>query len=72
MKLLLKAMILLAFTGSMPACKKCMSCQTTDKKTGKTVDNYPEICGRKKSLDTQELTYRFNLPDTLQLTCPRK
>jgi len=54
------------------SCKKCMNCTTTNKKTGKQVDVYPEICGKKSSLDNQELNYRYNLPDSLELSCSRK
>ena len=53
------------------SCKKCMVCQTTSNNTGAVIDSYPEICGRKATLDAQELTYRLNLPDSLELTCPR-
>jgi hypothetical protein len=53
------------------SCKKCMECQTTSKNTGAVVDSYPEICGKKATLNTQELTYRINLSDTLELNCPR-
>ncbi len=56
------------FTSS---CKKCMHCTSAVKTSGVIVDTYPEICGKKKSLDSQELTYRFSLPDSLELTCPR-
>lgn len=48
-----------------------MNCSSVNKATGATVDVYPEICGKKKSLDTQELTYRMTLPDSLELDCPR-
>lgn len=48
-----------------------MVCQTTSNNTGAVIDSYPEICGRKATLDAQELTYRLNLPDSLELTCPR-
>lgn len=53
------------------SCKKCMKCSSTNKKTGKVIDVYPEICGKKASLDVQELTYRRNLPDTVNLECNR-
>ncbi|MFN5370632.1 MAG: hypothetical protein ACK5B6_04140 [Bacteroidia bacterium] len=49
-----------------------MRCETTTKSTGAVVDTYPEICGRKATLNTQELTYRATLPDSLLLNCPRE
>jgi hypothetical protein len=58
---------LVAFT----SCRKCMSCKTTSVNTGNVVDEYPETCGRKATLDAQELNYRANLPDTLELNCSR-
>lgn len=62
---------ILLFTTFVSACEKCMVCQTTSNNTGAVIDSYPEICGRKATLDAQELTYRLNLPDSLELTCPR-
>jgi hypothetical protein len=56
----------------LPSCEKCMNCQARNKKTGQVTETYPENCGKKKSLETQELTYRFNLPDSLELTCTRE
>lgn len=48
-----------------------MVCKTTSKSTGQEIDTYPEICGKKATLNTQELTYRSTLPDSLELNCPR-
>jgi hypothetical protein len=48
-----------------------MVCKTTSKNSGQVIDTYPEICGRKATLDAQELTYRSTLPDSLELECPR-
>jgi hypothetical protein len=56
---------------SISSCKKCMTCTSKSLATGKVIDTYPETCGRKATLDTQELTYRMNLPDSLELTCSR-
>ena len=53
------------------SCEKCMVCKTTSKNTGQVIDTYPEICGRKATLNAQELTYRSTLPDSLELDCPR-
>lgn len=53
------------------SCEKCMVCKTSSKNTGQLIDTYPEICGRKATLDAQELTYRSTLPDSLELDCPR-
>ena len=53
------------------SCEKCMVCKTTSKSTGQEIDTYPEICGKKATLNTQELTYRSTLPDSLELNCPR-
>jgi hypothetical protein len=60
----------ITFLGS--SCRKCMRCETRNKATGVVVDTYPEICGRKATLNTQELTYRITLPDSLELICPRE
>lgn len=62
---------LVSFILLTSSCKKCMNCTSTVKATGAVVDTYKEICGRKQSLDSQELTYRFSLPDSLELNCPR-
>jgi len=62
---------LVALTVITASCKKCMKCTSAVKTSGIVVDTYPEICGRNQSLDSQELTYRFSLPDSLELTCPR-
>lgn len=70
MKKLIFYLILFSTTLSS-ACEKCMVCKTTSKNTGQVIDTYPEICGRKASLDAQELTYRSTLPDSLELDCPR-
>ena len=51
------------------SCKKCMSCSSSKKSNGATVDTYPESCGKKATLDAQELNYRANLPDSLTLEC---
>ena len=59
--------VILAFS----SCRKCMSCNTSSKNSGNIVDEYPETCGRKATLDAQELNYRANLADTLELNCPR-
>ncbi len=53
------------------SCRKCMTCTTAVTSTGATVDTYPETCGRKATLDAQELTYRSTLPDSLTLKCTR-
>lgn len=58
-------------TSFTSACEKCMVCKTTSKNSGQVIDTYPEICGRKATLNTQELTYRSTLPDSLELDCPR-
>ncbi|MBX7203275.1 MAG: hypothetical protein IT240_10185 [Bacteroidia bacterium] len=49
-----------------------MNCEMRDSKTGKVTYSYPEICGKKNSLDNQELNYRNNMPDSLELKCARK
>jgi hypothetical protein len=64
--------IILIFVVFVSSCRKCMRCETTTKSTGAVVDTYPEICGRKATLNTQELTYRSTLPDSLKLNCPRE
>jgi hypothetical protein len=56
---------------TFPSCRKCMSCNTSSINSGNVVDEYPETCGRKATLDAQELNYRANLPDTLELNCAR-
>jgi hypothetical protein len=53
------------------SCKKCMQCTSTKKSNGATVDTYPESCGKKATLDVQELNYRANLPDSLTINCNR-
>jgi hypothetical protein len=55
----------------LASCEKCMTCTTVNKATGAVVSTYPEICGRKNTLNTQELNYRFSLPDSVELNCPR-
>lgn len=70
----MKRFILLAslpFVLTCQSCRKCMSCKTSYKNSGAVVDEYPETCGRKATLDAQELNYRANLPDTLELKCSR-
>jgi hypothetical protein len=71
MKNLLFVSGLVLFIGFAPSCKKCMTCSTVLKSNGQTVDTYPEICGKKATLDAQELNYRRTLPDSLELNCPR-
>jgi hypothetical protein len=70
MKKLIFYLILFGTTLSS-ACEKCMVCKTTSKNSGQEVDTYPEICGRKASLNAQELTYLSTLPYSLELNCPR-
>jgi hypothetical protein len=48
-----------------------MTCTTELNSTGATTYTYPEICGRKATLDAQELNYRANNPDSLTLKCVR-
>jgi hypothetical protein len=63
--------ILVSIQLLLPSCKKCMTCTTVNKATGKVVSTYPETCGKKNTLNTQELNYRFGLPDSVELNCPR-
>ncbi len=48
-----------------------MTCKSTIKSTGATFETYPELCGKKGTLDAQELSYRVYLPDSLELKCTR-
>ena len=61
----------LTFSFSMVSCRKCMKCTSESKATGNITYTYPEGCGKKKTLDAQELNYRANLEDSLTLTCDR-
>jgi hypothetical protein len=70
MKKLVYSLLLIGLT-TFASCEKCMVCKTTSKNTGQEIDTYPEICGRNATLNTQELTYRSTLPDSLELNCPR-
>lgn len=53
------------------SCKKCMTCVSTLTSNGAVDYTYPESCGRKQTLDVQELSYRANLEDSLTLKCTR-
>jgi hypothetical protein len=53
------------------SCKKCMTCVSTVTSSGAVDYTYPESCGRKQTLDVQELSYRANLEDSLTLKCTR-
>jgi hypothetical protein len=64
---LLLIVLMLGFT----ACKKCMNCTSSLKSNGTIVDTYPESCGKKGTLDAQELNYRANLPDSISISCSR-
>lgn len=48
-----------------------MTCTSTNNSTGAIDFTYPESCGRKATLDAQELNYRVNLADSLTLECTR-
>jgi hypothetical protein len=56
---------------NLSSCKKCMTCVSTVTSNGAVVYTYPESCGRKQTLDVQELSYRANLEDSLTLKCTR-
>jgi hypothetical protein len=53
------------------ACKKCLVCQQINKSTTAVVYEFPKTCGNKTSLTSQELNYRANTPDSLELKCER-
>lgn len=53
------------------SCEKCMTCTSKNNSTGAIDFTYPESCGRKATLDAQELNYRVNLADSLTLDCTR-
>jgi len=66
-----KGILLFSFLSfSLFSCKKCLNCNTTDK-AGKIVDTYQQTCGKKATLDVQELSYRKYVPDSLTLNCTR-
>jgi len=68
-RIVLIGMIFLSFLAS--GCRKCLSCQHIDSKTGTVIYDFPRTCGNKTSLTSQELNYRSNTPDTLELKCER-
>lgn len=71
MKKLYKSILLLLFIQvSLGSCKKCLNCNTTNS-SGKIVDTYQPTCGKKATLDVQELSYRKYVPDSLTLNCTR-
>ncbi|MEX1188624.1 MAG: hypothetical protein WED33_05155 [Bacteroidia bacterium] len=48
-----------------------MTCTSKENASGVVTYTYPETCGRKATLDAQELNYRTNTPDSLTLECLR-
>jgi hypothetical protein len=52
------------------SCRKCLNC-TTVNSAGKVITTYPQTCGKKATLDVQELNYRKYIPDSLTLNCSR-
>ena len=63
--------MLIILSSGLYSCKKCLNCTSEKKSDGTTIDTYPESCGKKATLDVQELNYRANLPDSLTLNCNR-
>jgi len=61
---------ILFLISSFISCKKCLNCNATDS-SGKIVDTYQATCGKKATLDVQELNYRKYVPDSLTLNCTR-
>jgi len=65
------AVIVILFLFSVTSsCKKCLNCNTTNS-SGKIIDTYQPTCGKKATLDVQELSYRKYVPDSLTLNCSR-
>jgi len=69
-KHLISISIILFLSNSIISCKKCLNCNTTDS-SGKIIDTYQQTCGKKATLDVQELSYRKYVPDSLTLNCTR-